>query len=217
MGRGTISRRQYPLRNEAASGVGCSSAPVRTKDQTSGNTYPQKERGLCLQRVGHNCLEADLQAIVTDYDKRSGVLESNFCQDSQGLSNRKRRKRSFVAQQMLTSLCQLAVVHEVTTERSEHNLIRWIQSWMIDAVENDVAGDAPSDAQEAALVVKTLKERGMKRFVRQILSLSGKVIIKGKRVLRIILNPLYPLINRIRTALEALLKPYGINVSLGKT
>ncbi|MFH1131618.1 MAG: transposase [Pseudomonadota bacterium] len=155
-------------------------------------------------------MSASLSTIVTDYDARSGVPESNFCQDSQGLNNRKRRKRSFVAQQMLTLLGQLA-----------HNLIRWIQSWMIDAVEqaeeNNVTGDVPSDAQEAALVVKTLKERGMKRFVRQILALSGKVIIKGKRVLRIILNPLYPLIKRIRSALEALLKPYGITVSLGKT
>ena len=64
------------------------------------------------------------------------------------------------------------------------------------------------------LVMRTLNGFGMKRFVRQILSLSGKVVMKRGKVLRIILNPLYPLINRIRTAFEALLKPYGIAISL---
>ncbi len=33
-------------------------------------------------------------------------------------------------------------------------------------------------------------------------------------IYKVILNPLYPLINRIRTAFVALLKPYGITVSL---
>jgi len=63
-------------------------------------------------------------------------------------------------------------------------------------------------------VVKTLNGLGMKRFVRQILSVSGRVVMKKGKVLQIILNPLYPLINRIRTAFVALLKPYGITVSL---
>ena len=92
---------------------------------------------------------------------------------------------------------------------------------MILAVEQyadtNVTGDSFSDEKDTALVVKTLKERGMKRFVRQILSISGKVVMKGKRVIRIILNPLYPLINRIKTAFSALLNNYGITVSLGKS
>ena len=62
--------------------------------------------------------------------------------------------------------------------------------------------------------MKTLNGLGMKRFVRQILSLSGRVAMKKGKVLRIILNPLYPLINRIKTAFEALMKPYGITISL---
>jgi len=63
-------------------------------------------------------------------------------------------------------------------------------------------------------VVKTLNGLGMKRFVRQILSVSGRMVMKKGKVLQIILNPLYPLTNRIRTAFVALLKPYGITVSL---
>ncbi len=68
-------------------------------------------------------MDADINTIVDDYDGRSGVPESTFCQDNQGLGMRKRRKKSFVAQQMLILLNQLA-----------HNLIRWIQVWMIKAM-----------------------------------------------------------------------------------
>ena len=69
-------------------------------------------------------MSADIHTTVSDYDGRSGVPESTFCQDNQGLGMRKRRKRSFVAQQMLTLLNQLA-----------HNLIRWMQKWLMTAVE----------------------------------------------------------------------------------
>lgn len=168
-------------------------------------------------------MNADIQTTVTDYDGRSGVPESVFCQDNQGLGMRKRRKRGFVAQQMLTLLNQLA-----------HNLIRWMQKWLTTAVEqsameqsaveqsaaesssSDDESDHPGDfvPENAVLVVKTLNGLGMKRFVRQILSVSGRVVMKKGKVLQVILNPLYPLINRIRTAFVALLKPYGITVSL---
>ncbi len=165
-------------------------------------------------------MNADIQTTVTDYDGRSGVPESAFCQDNQGLGMRKRRKRGFVAQQMLTLLNQLA-----------HNLIRWMQKWLMTAVEqsaveqsaaefssSDDESDHPSDfvPENADLVVKTLNGLGMKRFVRQILSVSGRVVMKKGKVLQVILNPLYPLINRIRTAFVELLKPYGITVSLGE-
>jgi hypothetical protein len=163
-------------------------------------------------------MNADMHTTVSDYDGRSGVPESTFCQDNQGLGMRKRRKRSFVAQQMLTLLNQLA-----------HNLIRWMQKWLMTAVdgsaiEQSAAKPSPSDdesehsrdsvPEDVGLVVKTLNGLGMKRFVRQILSLSGRVVMKKGKVLQVILNPLYPLINRIKTAFEALLKPYGIAISL---
>ena len=123
-----------------------------------------------------------------------------------------------MAQQMLTLLNQLA-----------HNLIRWMQKWLMTAVEssatdqsaakppssdNELCHSSNSVPEDMALVTRTLNGFGMKRFVRQILSLSERVVMKRGKVLQVILNPLYPLINRIRTAFEALLKPYGIAVSL---
>ena len=54
----------------------------------------------------------------------------------------------------------------------------------------------------------------MKRLVRQVLCLSDKVTMKKGEVLRVELNPLYPMIIPIITAFDALLTPYGITVSL---
>ena len=85
-----------------------------------------------------------------------------------------------------------------------------------ESTSSDDDWDHPGDLapENADLVVKTLNGLGMKRFVHQILSVSGRVTMKKGKVFQVILNPLYPLINRIRTALVALLKPYGITVSL---
>jgi len=161
-------------------------------------------------------MEGDINTIVNDYDGRSGVPESTFCQDNQGLGMRKRRKKNFVAQQMLVLLNQLA-----------HNLIRWIQGWMIKAMKLlsslkssqdnwwKPSDDAtPEEREEPAIVAKTLNNLGMKRMVSQVFCLSGEVTLKKSKVIQIKLNPLYPMVNRIRIALEALLKPYGINVFL---
>ncbi len=159
-------------------------------------------------------LETDILSIVSDYDARGGKPESSFCQDSAGLSSTKRRKHSFFAQQMLMLLNQLA-----------HNLILWIQDWLTESVQANSEDLSPelSEQQkeelvcEKALIIKTVKERGMKRFVHQLLSISGSVILKGQRVCKVIFNPLYPLIKRFVIAFRTLLKPYGIMVSLGET
>ena len=156
-------------------------------------------------------MDADIQPTMDDYDGRSGVPESSFCQDNQGLGNKKRRKRGFDAQQMLMLLTQLS-----------HNLIRWIQKWMITSVEQSLEQSLPetsdatisTDKSSPEKAIKTLKEFGMKRFVRQILCLTGKVKMKEGKVLGVIINPLYPLVRRIIIAFKALLKPYGISVSL---
>ena len=47
-------------------------------------------------------------------------------------------------------------------------------------------------------------------------SIPGQVCFEGKRVVGIRLNPLYPLIHHVTTALEALFKPYNIRVLLDK-
>jgi len=131
-------------------------------------------------------LDAPLAEIVTDYDKRCGVPESTFCLDYQELCIRKRRKGGFAAQQMLVLLSQLA-----------HNLTVWMKNWLIDGLEESLlTGEEVPDASEAAsiaLAIKTIKERGMKRFLRQILSLKGKVVFKGKKVVSIFQKPFIPL------------------------
>ena len=177
---------------------------------------PKKKGGYSYSALVTTDLSADILTIVTDYDKRGGVPESSFCQDNQGLGLRKRHKHSFVAQKMLMLLNQLA-----------HNLTLWIKQWLIDAIpvaaEQPTAGltfsatDAPIDDAAPthwALSEKTLSERGIKRFVSQIFAISGAAIFSGKRVKAILLNPLYPLIDRVRTALEALLSLYHIRVLL---
>lgn len=171
---------------------------------------PKKKGGYSYSVLVVTEMEADLHTLLKDYDQRGGVPESTFCQDYQGLGLRKRRKRDFVPQQMVTLLSQLA-----------HNLIRWIQHWMIQAVEQTPSlqpiSSPKNNSLDRASIVKILQQRGMKRFVNHILSLSGKVILKRGKVTRVILNPLYPLSNRIQTAFAALLNNYQTRVSLGKT
>ena len=97
-------------------------------------------------------------------------------------------------------------------------MIRWVQNWLTESVlqTSDESSEESSESQvsEKAVVAKTIKERGMKRFVAQILSVPGKVTLKAQKVCRIVFNPSFPLINRIIIAFRALLKPYGITVSL---
>jgi len=154
--------------------------------------------------------KATLDEIVTLYDKRSGVPESSFCQDYQGLSMRKQRKAGFEAQQVLLLLSQLA-----------HNILIWFKGWLIDAVRasegNTQKQNLPQVRAAANQTIATIQARGIKRLMREMLSLSGKVQFKNKKVVCISLNPLYPLIERIITAFQAFLKPYKIRVLLDET
>lgn len=164
-------------------------------------------------------LTASLETVLSDYDKRSGVPESVFSQDNCGLAARKRRKHRFIAQQILMLLTQLA-----------HNLCLWLKQWMIDAIEQNRQNSdwllqisrqlgLEVDNTEALFqqTVGMLQQRGIKRFVHQLFSLSGLVKIKNGRLYRIVLNRLYPMIDRISVAFLALLEPYPIQVLLDKT
>ena len=64
---------------------------------------------------------------------------------------------------------------------------------------------------------KSIPKSGIKRLLKEVLWVAGKVSFKRKRVVCISLNPLYPLIHRITTAFQALLKPYKIRVLLDET
>jgi hypothetical protein len=183
---------------------------------------PKRKKGYCYSIIVTTNMESDLFTLLQEYDDRGGVPESSFCQSNQGLNQRKRRKKKFEAQQMLTLLCQLA-----------HNLIQWMKHWMIRALEQqrqmEIQAEkmankdnftwekiATTDASpsEIQLAIQSIKERGIKRFVRQIFSLQGEVTFKKGQLRQLTLNPLYPLIKRIRTAFDVLLKPYDITVSI---
>ena len=79
---------------------------------------------------------ATLRDLVLEYDRRSGAPESSFSQDYQALSLRKYRKRGFIAQQVLLLLAALA-----------HNLMIWLKTWFIEAVEKS---EAPSEKTQNA-------------------------------------------------------------------
>lgn len=196
---------------------------------TKPHRYCKKTKQVCIKNPKKNgrysyCilvtddLDATLQSIVTDYDKRGGVPESNFCQDYQGLKINKRRKKLFMPQKMLMLLNALA-----------HNLVVWIRKWLVDALEPEPkptkakAIEAipkckldPNTSAEIQMVQNTLLCRGMKRFINEVFSISGRLFLsrKTQRIFQIRLNPLQPLINRIVAAFAALLKPFGITVSL---
>jgi hypothetical protein len=181
---------------------------------------PKRKGGYCYSIIVTTNMESDLFTLLQDYDDRGGVPESSFCQDNQGLNQRKRRKKKFVAQQILTLLCQLA-----------HNLIQWIKQWIIQALEQQRQMEIQAEKMvnkdnftlpftrrmncpksESQLVIQSIQERGIKRFVRQIFSLQGEVTFKRGQLRQLTFNPLYPLIKRLKTAFEVLLKPYDITV-----
>lgn len=168
---------------------------------------PTKKGGYSYSALVTTSINATLEQIVTEYDKRGGIPESTFCQDYQGLAVRKRRKGGFVAQKVLVLLSQLA-----------HNLTVWMKSWLSDSLEASLftGEEEPNKTERKEITVaqNTIQKRGIKRFIRQILALSGKVVFKERKVVCIILNPLYPMIFRIRKAFEAFLKPYKITVLL---
>ena len=167
-------------------------------------------------------MTADMLTLLRSYDARSGVPESTFCQDNQGLAQRKLRKHKFFAQQMLVLLSQLA-----------HNLIRWIQRWMLKALETrkqmevhaqqmlmGESNQAESSARfqtEIQQAIDSIQQRGIKRWVRQIFAFSGTIRIKHGVVKRMTLNGAYPLIHRFRLAFEVLLSPVGVRVCVART
>ena len=123
---------------------------------------------------------------------------------------RKRRKGGFEAQQVLLLLSLLA-----------HNLLIWCKEWLVDAVAaSGVKAEKQTPPEGGAAMtqtIATIESRGIKRLLREVLWLCGKVIFKNGRVVCIILTPLYPLIDRIITAFQAFLKPYKIRVLLDET
>jgi hypothetical protein len=131
---------------------------------------------------------ARLLAYVHAYDQRGGGVETTFKEDKQGIGLAKRSKRRFAAQQVVTLLGTLA-----------HNVIVWARAWL-----------APEQPR--------LARYGIKRLVRDIFHISGRVVVDAMgHIVRIVLNQAAPLVGGIVRALHALLDPAHIAVSLGQT
>jgi len=129
-----------------------------------------------------------LLAYVSFYDQRGGGVETTLKGDKQGLGITKRNKKRFEAQQMLVLLGSLA-----------HNLIVWARHWLV--------AEQPK-----------LRHYGIVRMVRDVLQVSGTLIVDGMgHLVAIILNQAAPLVRGLVAALARLLAPAHIAVNLGQT
>ena len=105
-----------------------------------------------------------LSAILKAYNLRSGGVETSFKNSKQGLGLHKRNKKSFVAQQMLVLLAQLA-----------YNMTTWVR--------NELAKHKPE-----------LKHFGMLRMIRDVFSISGKIQYdKQGNMVQVVLNKTHKL------------------------
>jgi hypothetical protein len=131
---------------------------------------------------------AQALAYVYAYDARGGGVETTFKGDKQGLGLAKRNKKRFGAQQIVTLLGTLA-----------HNVVVWARDWLV--------------AQQPKLA-----HYGMLRMVRDVFHIQGRIEFDAQgHVVRIILNQAAPLVRGIGAALQVLLAPAQIAISLGET
>lgn len=132
--------------------------------------------------------DAEVLALVYLYDQRGGGAETSFKGDKQGLGMRKRAKRHWEGQQMLTLLGMLA-----------HNLVVWSRRWL-------------------GMVEESLRHYGIERMVRDVYHMHGRVVVNGwGQVIKIVISATIPLAQRIGTACRKLFGTHSIVISLGKT
>jgi hypothetical protein len=130
---------------------------------------------------------ARLLAYVYAYDRRGGGVETALRDDKQGLGLTKRNKKRFEAQQLLTMLGMLA-----------HNVIVWVRGWL-------------------SVQQPRVAHYGMVRLVRDVFHITGQIGLDARgHVVGIVLNQAAPLVQGIVCALQTLLAPAHIAVSLGQ-
>ena len=95
----------------------------KTRQLAVRKPNPKKKSGFNYVFLVVTDMTTDMLTLLQSYDARSGVPESTFFQDNQGLAQRQLRKHQFEGQQMLMLLSQLA-----------HNLCQWLKRWMVDAL-----------------------------------------------------------------------------------
>lgn len=127
-------------------------------------------------------------AYVYCYDQRGGAVETSFKQDNQALQIKKRNKKRFEAQQVLSQLEVLA-----------HNVLVWAQQWLtIDKPE--------------------LKHIGFVRLMRDVFTTTGKLLFNEQGgLVAIQLNANDILVRPWIQGLSRLLATEHVAVNLGKT
>ena len=133
-------------------------------------------------------LDALWLAYVHCYDQRGGGVETSFKQDNQALGIKKRNKKRFEAQQMLTQLNALA-----------HNVLVWAKRWM--------TTETPE-----------LKPIGFVRLMRVVFTTTGQLRFDNcGQLIEIRLNAADTLVRPWIHGLSKLLEPEHVAVNLGKT
>jgi hypothetical protein len=132
--------------------------------------------------------DAGLLALMYLYDARGGAAETSFEGDKQGLGMGKRTKRHWEGQQMLTLLGSLA-----------HNLVVWSRRWL-------------------SALEPRLASYGIKRMVRDVFHLHGRVVLNGwGQVIKIVISAAIPLAEWVGSACRSLFSLLSIPIILGKT
>ena len=188
-----------PTHRGASSGLGDDArrATLRPAGGADCGALPQEERAVG-RRGADSTIEAQtiadpdrsvaqrmgasgrgvLLAYVYCYDQRGGGVETALKEDKQGLGITKRNKKRFEAQQMVTLLGSLA-----------HNLIVWARRWL-----------QPEQPK--------LRHYGIKRMVRDVLQVSGTLVVDGVgHLVAIILNQAAPLARGLVAALRGYSHP----------
>ena len=118
------------------------------------------------------------------YDSRATIESASIRGDKQGLKLVKRRKHSLCGQEMLILVAQLA-----------HNLIIWARKWLSEACPK-------------------LGEYGIKRWVRDLLTMPGRITFKAGRIVKVRLSPLHVLAARFFDPLAAFFALAGVTLIL---
>jgi hypothetical protein len=130
---------------------------------------------------------AVLLAYVYFYDQRGGGVETEIKEDKQGLGTRKRNKKRFPAQYILTLLEALA-----------HNLLVWARRWL-------------------APLCPKVAQFGMLRLVRDAFHMNGLIVLdQAAHVLKIVFNRADPLAKEMQTGFAALFAQQHVAITLGE-
>jgi hypothetical protein len=138
--------------------------------------------------VKANDPQAVLLAYVYFYDQRGGGVETEIKEDKQGLGTRKRNKKRFPAQAMLTRLEILA-----------HNLLVWARRWL--------APKCPKIAQF-----------GLLRLVRDVFRMNGIIVQdQHAHIIKIVFNQADPFASELQSGFAALFAQQHLAIILGET